>query len=194
MRYLVVVAHPDQNSFCAALNRTVCQALERAGHEVDNLDLYAEGFDPVLNQQEWTDYHSRDDNQANVRDHVTRLQRAEGLIFVFPTWWSSMPAILKGWLDRVWLPHVVFALPENGKPIQPLLQNIRHIGGVTTCGAPWLVSRLMGEAGRRIILRGLRALCHKSCKKTWLSLYKIDETSPEQRSAFLHKIENTFQN
>ena len=192
MRYLVVYAHPVEDSYCAALNKTVCDALIQAGHEVDNIDLYAEGFEAVLSRQERQDYHTRDVNLANVKNHVDRLKAAEGLIFVFPTWWYSLPAILKGWLDRVWVPHVTFTLPDNGEPIRPLMQHIRHVGGVTTCGAPWLWSKIVGEPARKIILRGIKVLCHKPCKSTWLAMYKMDESTPQQRVAYLRKVEKRF--
>ena len=54
-------------------------------------------------------------------------QWADTLIFVYPTWWYGLPAILKGWLDRVWLPEVSFALPEGKGPIEPLMRNIRYL-------------------------------------------------------------------
>src|SRR5262245_56670373 len=106
MRVLVIFAHPLSDSYAAALRDTVVDALRGSAHMVDLCDLYREGFDPVLSAQEWRDYRNTSDNIRAVSNHVERLRHAEGVIFVFPSWWYGMPAILKGYFDRVWLPGV----------------------------------------------------------------------------------------
>ena len=87
-----------------------------AGHEVDDCDLYAENFQPVLTAGERRAYHSPTPDTASVVREIERLRRAEGLVFVFPTWWFGMPAILKGYIDRVWIPGVAFEL-KNGRTL-----------------------------------------------------------------------------
>jgi putative NADPH-quinone reductase len=139
MRCLVVYAHPVESSYCAACGAKAVATLQSAQHEVRLLDLYAEGFDPVLSRQERLDYHSPGANEKNVRPHVELIKWAEALVFVYPTWWYGLPAILKGWLDRVWLPSVAFTLPKTGRPIRGMMDNIvrivasrlraRHAGG-----------------------------------------------------------------
>src|SRR4051794_8760684 len=123
MRCLVVYAHPVATSYCAALRDRALQALNAAGHDTRLLDLYAEGFDPVLSRQERLDYHTAGLNQKPVQSHVDQLKWAEALIFVYPTWWYGLPAILKGWFDRVWLPHVTFMLSPDSRPIPGLMHN-----------------------------------------------------------------------
>ena len=86
-------------------------------------------------------------------------------MFVYPTWWYSMPAMLKGWIDRVWVPHATFELPKGLAPIKGRLHNIRLIGGFSTYGSPWWWTRfVIGDPGRRIIMRGVRPLCHPRCR------------------------------
>ncbi len=78
--------------------------------------------------------------------------------------------MLKGWLDRVWVPHATFRMPEPGKPIGRILTNIRFIAAVSTLGSPWWWWTLaMGEPGRRILLRGLSVLCAPGCRTKWLA-------------------------
>jgi len=101
MRVLVVYCHPVETSFHAALHGEVVRRLREAGHEVDDCDLYAEGFDPVLSRAERLGYHEVPSNREPLRAQVERLQWAEALVLCFPTWWYGMPAILKGWFDRV---------------------------------------------------------------------------------------------
>ena len=188
MNILLVYSHPVPESFNAAIRDAASEALGRAGHTVRLLDLHAEGFEPVMCCDERRGYHTRDENEAPVADHLALLREAEGLLFVYPTWWYGLPAMLKGWLDRVWVPHATFTMPEDGQPIRPLMTHIRFLGVITTCGAPWWWSKFVGEPGRRTILRGIRALCAKRCRTLWMAHYRMDFSTPESRSAFLNRL------
>lgn len=95
MRVHVVYAHPSPNSFAAAVHRQIVQGLAARGHEVDDLDLYADHFQPVLTHEEREVYYEVGANLAGVERYVERLRAAEALILCFPTWWYGMPAILK---------------------------------------------------------------------------------------------------
>src|SRR6185436_78295 len=110
--------------FAAAVHRHVVEALTAAGHQVDDLDLYAEEFQPVLTREEREVHYNTGGNSASVASYVKRLQAADALVLCFPTWWYGMPAILKGWFDRVWAQGVAFRLPEGGGAIMPGLTNI----------------------------------------------------------------------
>jgi NAD(P)H dehydrogenase (quinone) len=125
MRIMVLFAHPLEDSFNAALHRTVVTALRESGHEVDDCDLYAEGFDPVLNAEERRYYHDETGNRAPVACYVERLLAADAMVLCYPTWSFGPPAILKGFLDRVLMPGVSFTL-ENGRA-RPALTHIRHL-------------------------------------------------------------------
>jgi len=188
MRFLVVHAHPRADSFNRALYHAVLDTLTAKGHEVRGLILNEIGFDPVMNAQERGSYHEPGINEAPVAEHLDHLRWAEGLIFVYPTWWYGLPAILKGWLDRVFIPHVAFLMPEKGKGIRSGLTHIRVLGVVTSCGASWLLSKLMGEPGRKTILRGLRALCAPRTRAFYLAHYRMDFSTPESRAAYLAKV------
>ena len=188
MRHLVIYAHPVETSYGAALRDQVMASLQRAGHEARLIDLYAEGFAPALSRQERLDYHTPGANERTVRDHVDHIKWAEALVFVYPTWWYGLPAILKGWIDRVFVPFVAFTLPKEG-PIRGLMDNIRRLVIVTTAGSPWWWLMLMGSPGRVTIMRGLRAICHRRCRKTWLAHCNIDRSTPDSRAAFLRRVD-----
>lgn len=190
MRMLVIYCHPCPESFTAALRDRALTALAAAGHETRLIDLYAEGFDPVMGGDERRAYHTAGTNEAPVAAHLEALRWAEGLLFVYPTWWYGLPAMLKGWLDRVWIPHATFTMPEPGKPIGRVLTNIRFVGAVSTLGSPWWWWRLvMSEPGRRTLLRGLRPLVAPRCRTLWLALHGIDGATADQRMAFVGKVE-----
>ena len=188
MRVLVVYCHPCEESFNAALRDAALEALRQAGHETRLLDLYAMGFQPVIGAQERRDYHTPGLNEEGVAEHLAALRWCEGLIFIYPTWWYGQPAMLKGWLDRVWVPHATFSMPEGNKPIGRVLTNIRLIGAISTLGSPKWWWWLMGAPGRRILLTGLSVLCAPRCRTFWLGLHRMDGSSAAEREAFLARV------
>lgn len=189
MRLLVVYCHPDPESFNAAVCERVVRAARGAGHEVDLLDLHAEGFDPVMSCEERRGYHTPVENERPVAGEIARLKAAEGLLFVYPTWWYGQPAMLKGWLDRVLVPGVAFDLPEPPRPIGRGLTQVRLIGVISTLGSPWWWWTLvMGAPGRRILTRGLGAICHPRGRTFWLALHNMDHVGPAERARFLDRV------
>lgn len=194
MRVLVVYAHPLADSLAAATHRVIIGTLQRGGHQVDNCDLYAEGFDPVLSAAERRAYNTASPDLSGVVDQVTRLREAEALVLCFPTWWYGMPAVLKGYFDRVWAHTVAFHLPEGGGPIRPALTNINKLWVVTSYGSPWWLIRLvLRDPVRAVILGGLGRLCGRGVKTRFLALYNVDAPNSRTRSsAFLRRVEREF--
>lgn len=189
MRVLTVFAHPVPESFNAAVHRRLVEALAAAGHEVRSLDLYAMGFDPVMRCEERRGYMERGANAAHVAEHLEHLRWAEGLILVYPTWWYSLPAMLKGWLDRVFVPYETFELSARLNPIKGMLPNIRLLAGISTYGSPWWWIRyVVRDPGQRVIIQGLKPLCAKGCRTRWLGLYRMDTVSEARRRAFLDRV------
>ena len=188
MRVLVVFAHPLDDSFAAALRDTVVETLKARGHMVDLCDLYRQSFDPVLSAHERRAYKDTSENASNVADQVQSLRQAEGIILVFPSWWYGMPAILKGYFDRVWLPGVAFEF--GPQTIRPLLTGIRLFGVVTTTGAPqWFTCLYMGNPSRKVLMRGLaRLMVAPRAERFWLPLYGMETASAAKRTAFIELV------
>ena len=188
MRVLVVFAHPLEDSFAATLRDTVVEALKASGHLVDLCDLYKQSFDPVLSAHEWRAYKDTSENARNVSEQVQSLRQAEGIIFVFPSWWYGMPAILKGYFDRVWLPGVAFEFGPQA--IRPLLTGIRLFGVVTTTGAPqWFTRLYTGNPSRKVLMRGLaRLMVAPRAERFWLALYGMENASAAKRTAFIGRV------
>lgn len=185
MRVLVLFAHPVETSFGAALHRTVVDALKKSGHEVDDCDLYAEGFDPVLSRQERIDYHDVAINQRNVDGYVQRLLAAEALVLVHPVWNFGYPAILKGFLDRVFLPGVSFRLVDG--TVRPNLHNIRKLAAVVTYGGHRWRALLMGDPPRKVLKRVVRAVIHPMARPRYIALYDMNRNQEPALRAFLEK-------
>ena len=191
MRILVLFAHPVETSFAAALHALVVRRLKGRGHDVDDCDLYVERFDPVLSRQERIDYRDVSINRRNVAPYVDRLLAAEAIVFSFPVWNMGFPAILKGFLDRVFLPGVSFSLKENGDYV-PTLHNIRRLGAVCTYGSDHLLTILMGDPPRRVLTRTVRGICAPGTRCDYLALYDMNHAKPDRRKKFLAKVEAHF--
>jgi NAD(P)H dehydrogenase (quinone) len=127
MKCLVVATHPLANSLCRQLTEHVVEKLTSMQHEVVIEDLYAEKFDPVLTVAERESYYGSPYDSSNISEYVDRLQKAEALVLLFPTWWFSFPAMLKGWFDRVWAPGVAYDHASDLGPIKPRLDNLRKV-------------------------------------------------------------------
>jgi len=183
MRVLVVYAHPVETSYNAALHRQVVQSLTGAGHEVDDCDLYAEGFDPVLSRAERLGYHSVPSNREPVQGYVDRLLRAEALVLCFPTWCFGLPAMLKGFFDRVFMPGVAFDLSDP-RQVKPKLTNLRRIAAVVTYGRPRHVAWLMGDPPRKIVTRYLRRLAGGTARVDYHACYHMNVATPPRLERF----------
>ena len=194
MKTLVVYCHPNPQSFSAALYSTTVETLIASGHELHCFDLYAENFQPVLTLEERVAYLPNPGLiEARVQPHVDALRWAEHLVFVFPIWFYGPPAMLKGWLERVWLPGVAFLPPpQKGKAAVPGLRHIQRLTVITHGGAPWWWLKLMGDPARKLFMRGLRALMAKNCKTTWLQLHNMNNVTQADCDGFISKVTTTL--
>lgn len=192
MKVLVVHAHPEPSSFNAAVASAAVDALREAGHEVDLIDLYAEAYQPAMTEAERRAYET-DSPVVDpvVAAHARLVRRAETLVFVYPTWWSSLPAMLKGWMERTLVMGVGFELDEQHRRVRPLLTGVRHIVGITTYGSPRRYVWVVNDNGRRTLTRALRGCTGLRTRTTWLGMYQLDTSTDVQRAAFLNQVRRT---
>ncbi|MCB0968825.1 MAG: NAD(P)H-dependent oxidoreductase [Ilumatobacter sp.] len=191
MRVLVVHAHPDPESFVAAARDRALDALAAADHEIRCTDLYADGFEPAMTADERRSHHLPG-VEPELQRYADDLRWAEALVLVYPTWWSGFPAILKGWIDRVWVAGVAWDLPDGANRLRPRLSNIRRIVAVTSHGSSKFVNALEGESGKRTMTRSIRLMCSKRTRTTWCAIYGVDTCSPADRARFLDRVERTM--
>lgn len=112
---LIVIAHPNPDSFNHAIQEQMIIALKQENHEVRVRDLYALHFNPVLSKEELIRYDSpKQEISTEVRTEQEEILWADQLVFIYPTWWWSMPAMMKGYFDRVFLPGFAFSVDETG--------------------------------------------------------------------------------
>jgi putative NADPH-quinone reductase len=166
----------------------VLAGLTATGAEVRLTDLYAIGFDPAFTADDHAN-HLLPGTDPSLTTHADDLRWCDTLVLVYPTWWSGQPAMLKGWIDRVWVSDVAWSLPEGANRLRPGLANVRRVVVVTTHGSPKWINAVEGEAGKRTVTRSLRAMCHPRARTTWLAMYGVDRSTADDRADFLDRVE-----
>ncbi len=182
----LVLAHPLGDSLNAHLAGVIETHLVAQGVTVDRLDLYAEKFDPLLTANERAHHYDRPEPADEIVPLQTRLAAADHLILVFPTWWFSLPAILKGWFDRVWSPGFAF---DQGTPLVPRLDSLKSVLVVTTLGSPWWVDWLIiRRPVRRVLKIALVLGCAPKARFEMLSLYAAENMDDKRLARFTTRL------
>jgi len=133
MNHLIVVAHPSETSFTMALTRSYAAELEMLGHDMRTCDLYRTGFDPVLTAHELLPANSDHPARSDVVKAQDEIRAADALTVVYPLWWMSMPAMMKGYIDRVFARGFAYEAREGA--IRGLLSGKKAVL-ITISGAP----------------------------------------------------------
>ncbi len=133
MKHLVVVAHPAADSFTMAIARTYTAELEQLGHSHVTYDLYRMGFNPVLTAQELQPITADHPASFDVMEAQDDIRAADALTLIYPLWWLSMPAMIKGYIDRVFARGFAYE-PHQGS-VRGLLHGKKAVL-ITLSGAP----------------------------------------------------------
>lgn len=188
MRVQVIHCHPLVESYNHALFAIIVATLAKNGHEAIATDLYREHFDPTMIGEERASYYAQHYAGTAVSVYAEKLRQVDAVIFCFPQWWFSLPAMLKGYFDRVWAPGVAFTHDLTGGRIKPLLTNIRWFGVVTSYGSPWWVTQLAGDPGRKVLMRGMKPMCGPAVRSFYLAHYDMDRSTLASRQSFIARI------
>jgi NAD(P)H dehydrogenase (quinone) len=190
LKVLVVFSHPSRCSLCGSILATVLKELEIRGDTIDLLDLYTDRFDPVLSVDDWKNYEAA--SGESIQRYVDQIQTAQGLIWVFPTWNYGLPAVLKGYVDRVWKPNVAFRLSADRDVIFDLFPDMRFFLAITTFGAGWLPNTFIGNPCKRTLASGLRRHFSRQTRFNWLALYNVDRAQAHRVDRFMKRIQSTI--
>ncbi len=199
MDTLIVYCHPYPNSFGHAELEAVVSRLEREGRTYEVIDLYEEGFNPVLTREELAVYFKGEALDPMVTRHQELLLKAKHLVMIFPIWWSDVPAMLKGWIDKVMLVNSTWSINNQGKLIGKL-SNIEDLLVLTTSAAPTEDTiEECGNAIRACLIDGtMWQLNIGGCieagevgledKAIWQNYGGIGTSTEEERKAYLNKL------
>jgi putative NADPH-quinone reductase len=179
----VIMGHPDSSSYCGALATAYAEAAKSAGHNVRCFQLGDIAFDPTLHHG----YGQRQDLEPGLKDIQAAISWAQHLVFVYPNWWGSMPALLKGLFDRVLLPGYAFKYRENSPFWDKLLVGRSAHAIVTMDTPPWYNWLVYRRPGHRQLRNNILGFCGiKPVRIT--SLGPVRSASPAQREKWLRQV------
>ena len=216
-KVFLVCANPIGGSFSNAIADSAVRGLQASGHEIRRISLYdmpAEAsiglearrgeysrlFAPLLSMDEREGYFEENNQPQLKRDpHVQyaieSLRWCDSLVLVYPTWWFNIPAILKGFFDRCFVPGVGFRYNKETGKRETGLQNIQQVGILTTYGFSKAQVSISGDAGRRMISGGMRMLFAKDCTLQHMGMYEMQSplVTHEHRVEFLDSVQDSFE-
>ena len=144
-RILIILGQPSSNSLCAGLARTYADAARQSGAEVRLLELGKMAFDPVLHHG----YAQIQPLEPDLLDAQASITWAQHLVWVYPIWWGGLPALLKGFLDRIFLPGFAFKYRPNSALWDRLLTGRSAELLVTMDSPPWYYRWVQRQPGHR---------------------------------------------
>ncbi|WP_127115571.1 NAD(P)H-dependent oxidoreductase [Shimia sediminis] len=197
MRVLVVFNHPYEGSFCNALLQSTLSGLHAAGHETDLIPLDNDGFDPVMRAKDLKAFVTAQSNRTGatelldpqLRDYMARIEQADHILFIFPIWWELMPALMKGFIDKLIFPGFVYDYTPSNKGMTLRMERLKGVTMITTMNTPGLIYRLLfGNAIKKALLLGTFWKIGIK-KRRWISFNSVKFVKPEQREEWLAQVE-----
>ena len=177
---LIILGHPDGDSFCGALANRYEQAARTAGHIVKRFDLGSFKFDPILHHG----YKQIQELEADLLTAQTAIIEAQHLVFIYPIWWGGIPALLKGFFDRVFLPGFAFKYRENS-PLWDKLLKGRSAQCLVTLDSPvWYFRWISRMPGHNQMKRTILEFCGISPVKIY-SFAPVKTSNDKQREKWL---------
>ena len=194
MKVVIVFNHPYEGSYCNAILNAVTSGLERAGHEADLIHLDNDGFDPVIRAKDLKGFKEGIPSDPKVLNYRDRIDQAGHLVMIFPVWWELMPAMTKGFIDKVIFPGVPYDYDNSGRFPRTIKKwnSINGITLITTMNTPSIFYRILfGNAIKKALFSGtFRKLGFKNMK--WISFNMVKFVSQEKREKWLKQTEEHF--
>ena len=192
MRTVIVFNHPYSGSYCAAILNAVVTGLRKGKQEVDLMHLDHDRFNPVMTEQDLKAFVDRKPVDPQVIDYSRRLGRADHLVFIFPIWWELMPALTKGFIDRVIFPGVAYDHKEKGIGMKPLFPNLKGVTIITTMNQPrWFYALVFSNPIKKSMVTGtFWKMGYRNLK--WVGLGSVKDVPAKKRKRWLDGLETRF--
>ncbi|SDR99532.1 Putative NADPH-quinone reductase (modulator of drug activity B) [Gillisia sp. Hel1_33_143] len=194
MNVAIIFNHPYEGSFCNAILGSVTTGLKKANHEIDLIHLDKEQFNPVMTANDLKGFRDKKAIDPKVLEYKGRIERADHLIFIFPIWWELMPAMTKGFVDKVIFPGIAYDYTNAGNTrMKPLWTKLKGVTMITTMNTPkFLYWGIFGYAIKKAMMLGtFWKIGYKNRK--WITFNKVKQVSKEKREKWLAKIEDKFE-
>ena len=195
MKTLIIYNHPHEGSFCSAIRDAVQTGLDTGGHSYKLINLDADGFDPVMREKDLEAFvqSSRNDGKGIegidplVRMYADKMRWAERIVMIFPIWWMTMPAMTKGFIDKVIFPGLAYRM-EDGKLVN-MLTRLKQVVIITTMNTPSAIyETTFGNSLEGSLIKGTfnQIGIHDI---RWISLNMVKHVEDEKRWLWLDEIE-----
>ncbi|WED24613.1 NAD(P)H-dependent oxidoreductase [Vibrio sp. JC009] len=200
MRVLVVFNHPYDGSFCNSILESVKSGLSEGCHEIDLIHLDKDQFDPVMRAKDLQAFTlARTEPERayalldeQVLDYKDRIERADHMVFIFPIWWELMPALTKGFIDKLVFPGIAYDYNEKGTRMFSKLSKLQSVTMITTMNTPSVAYRLLfGNAIKKAFLLGTFWKIGIK-KRKWINLTYVKFTTDKKRAKWLGDISTHF--
>ena len=198
MKTLIIYNHPHEGSFCSAIRDAVQTGLENGGHRYKIINLDADGFDPVMREKDLGAFVQGGKNDGTeiegidplVRTYVDKMRWAERIVMIFPIWWMTMPAMMKGFVDKVIFPGLVYKM-EGGKLVSQL-SRLKQVVVITTMNTPAAIyeSTFNNSIEGSLIKGTFNQIGIHDIR--WISLNMVKHVGDEKRWLWLDEIEREF--
>lgn len=156
MKTLIIYAHPLTKGHCPTILEEIKSNLSSKNIDYEVIDLYKIKYNPILEDEEHYTAGNRKVSKQNLK-FQDKIKESDKLIFIYPVWWNSTPAILKGFIDRVFTPH--FAFKWEGKVPKPLLKGKKAIIFLTTGASKLFFKIFEGNRAIKIIKKDILKFC-----------------------------------
>lgn len=182
-KVLIINGHPDKESFCFGLHQSYKKGSLEAGNEVKEIILSEMEFNPILQYG----YRKRTELEPDLLDAWQKLQWAEHIVWIYPTWWAAPPALMKGFIERLFLPGFTFEYQETSPFPKKLLKG-KTSEIISTMDSPvWYYKWIVKDVGGKMIRKNIGAFCGiKNIRTTYLAVVK--QSTPEKRQQWLDKV------
>lgn len=192
MKTVIVYNHPYKKSFNHAILERIVSTVQSTGNEVDVIDLDEDQFNPVMSTEDLAAFvNQKPVDQASI-GYIKRLKEADHLVFVFPIWWELMPAMMKGFIDKVIFPGGTYEYAKNGIKMYSQLPKLQSATIVTMMNTPKPFYKVVySNAIQRAMVRGTLKLSGMKNVK-WISMNMVKMASDKKRQKWLDKLETFF--
>lgn len=189
MKILIVYAHPWEGSFNHAILNSITTGVNSIDREYEIIDLNKDNFNPVFTKEELALYNKGESIDPLIKKYQELISLTEHIIFIFPTWWGGVPAILKGFIDKVFLKGWAYFLSEKGFKIGKGLSYIKGATVITTMNTPWIYYKFVVKKSYNFLInKNFLKLCGIK-KVKFFAFTGVKNSSKKRREGFLKKIE-----
>lgn len=199
MKTLIIFNHPYEGSYCNAILTACTQGLAEKGCEYDIINLDKEGFNPITSARELQAFaiahkspkEAQEMLSPQVLEYALKLKQTSHLVFIFPIWWMLMPALTKGFIDKVLFPGIVYNYDDKGN-MKGLLQNIKEVTVITTTAATgkYYKEKLYAPVWMALLHGTFNAIGINNCR--WINIDNIKNLTNEERAKQLEEIKEYF--